>query len=763
MKVIKRDGRTVEFDKNKIIVAVEKAFREVDKTIEHGKQIARDIANYIEQQDKELTVESIQDIVEEKLMESDRKDVAKIYIIYRDKRTKARQMNSELMKKVWNKTMGTEIENSNANVDEKSFGGKKNEGSNTLQKELALTYLIRPEVSKAHRDSYIYQHDLSEYTIGDHNCLNLDFGNIFKNGFGTRNGDVRPPKSFNSACQLVAVAFQCQSQVQFGGVGSVHIDYDLAPFVRMSFEKHFYNALLKEFMREQQISRLSFDDDDAFRSWKKEKIKELKEKVEQEVGHIELDNEKAKELYSFCFASAVFDLEEEGQQATQGLYHNLNTLESRQGSQVPFTSINLGRDTSTEGRMVTRWLMQASIEGIGKHHLTSIFPISIFQHKDGVNAKPGDKNYDLKQLALKSMSKRIYPNWVNGDWSQAHEDPNNPDTYFSTMGCRTLVGYDRHGLGYIRTGRGNNVPITMILPKLGIEYGICLGERTEPDMEGFWNKFEEVLKLTETALIDRFQYMCKQPPSSAPFMYNNGTIKDADKCVDNVYESLKHNTLAIGYIGIAEMCQALFGENHVHNPKIHEFALKVVKRISDYADECSERHDLNFSAYATPAEGLCSTALENLKQQYGVIPNITDRDYLTNSHHVPVWEKISIYDKLKVEAPFCKYPKGGCITYIELESTFLNNIKAVEDIIDYAFKELDIPYLAFNFPIDSCLECGYQGEFNNACSQCGSTNIQQLRRVTGYLTTDYHNFNKGKQSEVLDRVKHTAYTSYENA
>jgi len=379
MKVVKRDGRTVEFDKNKIIVAIKKAFREVDKTIEHGKQIADDIADYIEQQDKELTVEEIQDIVEERLMASDRKDVAKTYIIYRDERTKVRQMNTELMKKVWNKTMGTEIENSNANVDEKSFGGKKNEGSNTLQKELALTYLISPEVSKAHRDSYIYQHDLSEYTIGDHNCLNLDFHNIFKNGFGTRNGDVRPPKSINSACQLVAVAFQCQSQVQFGGVGCVHIDFDLAPFVKMSFEKHFYNSLLKESMREQKISRFSFEDDETFRSWKKDKLIELKEKVEQEVGPIELDNEKAKEKYSYAFDSAVYDLEEEGQQATQGLYHNLNTLESRQGSQVPFTSINFGRDTSTEGRMISRWLMQASIEGIGKHHLTSIFPISIFK------------------------------------------------------------------------------------------------------------------------------------------------------------------------------------------------------------------------------------------------------------------------------------------------------------------------------------------------------------------------------------------------
>jgi len=757
---MKRDGRSVEFDRKKIVAAIEKAFTEVDHTIEKGTVIANQVADFIEASRRDYSVEEIQDIVEEKLMESDRKDVAKTYIIYREERTKIRQKNTALMKKVWNKTMGRDIENSNANVDEKSFGGKKNEGSNVLQRELALNYLIRPDIAKAHRESYIYQHDLSEYTIGDHNCLNLDFQVIFQKGFGTRNGDVRPPKSFNSACQLVAVAFQCQSQVQFGGVGSVHIDYDLAPFVQLSFEKHFFHSRLKEYMAANQIRRSEFVDETNFKQWKRGIIKELKLETEAKAGSIKINNETLQRLYPEHYDNALFDLDEEGLQATQGLYHNLNTLESRQGSQVPFTSINLGRDTSPEGRLVTKWLMQASIEGIGKHHLTSIFPISIFQYKKGVNAHAGDPNYDLKQLALKSMSRRIYPNWVNGGWSQAHEDPNNPDTFFSTMGCRTLVGYDQNGYGYIRTGRGNNVPITIILPKIGIEYGICLGKRHEPDLEGFWKKFEEVLKLTEDALMDRFSYMCSQSPKCAPFMYENGTIKDADRCVDDVYEALKHNTLAIGYIGIAEMCEALFGENHVHNNEIHEFALSVVKRISDYADECSKRHHLNFSAYASPAEGLCSTALEALKSQYGVLPRITDRDYLTNSHHVPVWEKVSIYEKLRVEAPFCKYPKGGCITYIELESTFVHNTKSIEDIIDYAFNELDIPYLAFNFPIDSCLDCGFQGEFNRVCTNCGSQNIQQLRRVTGYLTTDYHNFNKGKQSEVVDRVKHTAYTDF---
>lgn len=324
--------------------------------------------------------------------------------------------------------------------------------------------------------------------------------------------------------------------------------------------------------------------------------------------------------------------------------------------------------------------------------------------------------------------------------------------------CRTLLGFDRHGLGYIRQGRGNNVPNTIILPKLGIEFGICLGKRDEPDLDGFWAAFEETLKLTEKGLLERFEIMAKQSPKAAPFMYQNNTIQDARECKENVYNALKHNTLAIGYIGIAEMCQALFGKNHVHDKKVHEFALSVVKRINEFAKEASERNDLNFSCYASPSEGLCRTALVELRKQYGIIENVTSHEYLTNSHHVPVWEEVSIKEKLECEAPFCQYPTGGCISYIELDSTFVKNTKAVEDIIDYAFKELDIPYLAFNFPIDSCLDCGYQGEFNDKCPQCGSTNIQQLRRVTGYLSSDYRNFNDGKKAEVGERVKHSKYT-----
>lgn len=578
--VIKRDGRENPFNSEKIYVAVMKAFNEREKkdgnVIPEKEDIAKQIAKEISESSKDkMTVEEIQDIVETKLMKSSRPEVAKDYILYRDKRTVVRDRKNKLVQKVMIRAKSQINEHSNANVDEESFSGREKEASADIGKTIALEYEgLSKEVAEAHKIMLIYQHDLEKAIYGVHNCLNLYFQYIFKHGFKTRNGDVRPPKSFSTACQLVAVAFQCQSQVQFGGVGTIHLDYDLAPFVRMSFSKHFKEGL----------------------KWVEHESEEYINHVPDSIG---IEDEEAK-YHTEAYKYAMEMLEKEGSQSAQGLYHNLNTLESRQGSQVPFTSINLGRDTTPEGRMVTRWMLEASIDGIGKFHLTSIFPISIFQYKVGCNANKEDANYDLKQLALESMSKRIYPNWCNCDWSQAHEDEDNPDTYFSTMGCRTLVGYDRHGLGYIRQGRGNNVPNTIILPKLGIEFGTCLGKRTEPDLKGFWDAFEETLKLCEKGLLERFEIMIEQSPKVAPFMYQNNTIQDAKECKESVYNALKHNTLAIGYIGVAEMCVALFGKNHAEDKKVHEFALSVVKRINEFAAEASERNDLNFSCYATP-------------------------------------------------------------------------------------------------------------------------------------------------------------------
>ena len=411
MVVVKRDGRKEQFDKEKIVNATRKTFisEGVDFPAISIFEIIEEIENTLKGKD-EVQISEIEDLVIEKLKDKGFKEISKSYSDFRNYRTREREKASTFIKKIKDRIEAKNIENSNANVDENSFTGREKEASSDLQKFIAIELEgLDKEVAKAHREMLVYQHDLEKALVGTHNCLQVDFQEIFTKGFNTRNGSVRPPKSFRAACQLMAVAFQRQSQNQFGGVGTIHADYDLAPFIKKSFSKHFKNGL--------------------------KYIEKVENKIIDKVSEdVSVADEIYKAKYPAAFDYAIDMLKEEVKQSCEALFHNLNTLESRQGGQVPFTSINYGRDTSPEGRMVIRGFLEASINGIGEHHLTSIFPISIFQLKKGVNKYPGDPNYDLYQLALKSLSKRIYPNIVNCDWSEAHEDENNIDTFMSTMG-----------------------------------------------------------------------------------------------------------------------------------------------------------------------------------------------------------------------------------------------------------------------------------------------------------------------------------------
>lgn len=579
-EIKKRDGRLEPFDASKIVSAITKAMVQADEVDEDvALRIASKVANST-QLGSTVDVERIQDMVEDGLMGSRCKKTAKAYIKYRENRNQERQKNNDLNKQIEDILLCNNVQNQNANVDEHSFGGRKFESANVLHKNIALNVFIRPQVAQAHRESRIYLHDLSEYDIGSHNCLFADLQRLLNNGFFTRNGDVRPANSFSTACQLIAVIFQIQSQVQYGGVASCHLDYDLAPFVKKSFYKHYADGC-------KYLGNLSGDDLDKIIAYAKDK-------------QLSIDDDYFKQddaIYQY----AIEMLEREGRQSAQSLYHNLNTLESRAGSQIPFTSINFGTDTSSEGRLVSKWLMEASIAGIGKNYQTPIFPISIFKYKKGVTANEDDPNYDIKKLAIKSLCKRIYPNIVNCGFSQNVETDGDPDTEMATMGCRTMMGYDRNGLGYSKVGRGNVCPTTINLPKIGIKHGICLGERDTADLDGFWSELDEVLHLTEMSLVDRFYHVCNQSVASAKFMYGNGTVADFDQAsFKGIYEAMKHGTLAVGYIGIAEMCQALFGKDHSEDDEVWKFALSVVKHIYEFCNECSERHGLNFSCYATP-------------------------------------------------------------------------------------------------------------------------------------------------------------------
>ena len=436
--------------------------------------------------------------------------------------------------------------------------------------------------------------------------------------------------------------------------------------------------------------------------------------------------------------------------------YKCNTLQSRSGNQLPFTSINYGTCTLPEGRMVIKALLEVSIEGLGKNKKTSIFPCGIFQVMSGVNKEPDTPNYDLFRLALKSTAQRLYPNYANVDWSgNAGYDRNDPTTYFSTMGCRTANGWDVNGLGQRKDGRGNICPVTIILPTIAMkakEIWESDAGNEEDIVETFMYFLNKKIHAAKDMLIERFEYICAQNPDSAKFMYENGLMAGYVP-EEGIRSALKHGTLAIGQLGLAETLQILIGCDHT-NPKGMELAKKIEQLFKTRCAEFKEHYKLNFGVYFTPAENLCYTAMKKFQDRYGIIPNVSDREYFTNSMHVPVWHEMSPFDKIDIESQLTGYSSAGCITYIELDSGIKNNLDALEQLVIYAMDK-DIPYFAVNVPNDQCQDCGYIDEINDKCPICDGEDIHRLRRVTGYLTGNYTTaFNLGKQAEVKDRVKH---------
>ena len=752
MIVKKRDGRNQKFNAEKVINAVQSAFERVDGEVtKQATDKAKDIAKYIESLNTNMTVEEIQDIVENKLMASSRKDVAKAYILYREERNRVREFNTQFFKNITKKIKADDVQNQNANIDEKSFGGRRGEADSELMKKYALDYLMSEKAKKNHLENRIYTHDLDSYAVGMHNCLTIPFDDLLKNGFNTRQTDVRPANSVGTATQLIAVASQIQSLQQFGGVSSSHIDWTLVPYVRRSFSKHF-----------------------------KDGFKYLDNANENTLNNIpnelEFDNKRAKinkKVYQYAYDMT----KKEVYQAIEGLFHNLNTLQSRSGNQLPFTSINYGTCTLEEGRLVTRAILETSIKGIGKNHRTSVFPCQIFQVMKGVNKEPNTPNYDLYKLAQESTAKRLYPNYANIDWSTNEGyDINDPDTYVSTMGCRTYNGFDMNGFGQMKDGRGNIAPVTIILPTIAMESVELADNFSEeyqldhPDLELdiFFKQLEKAIDDAKDILIERYQYICSQSPDSAKFMYENGTMRGYVP-EEGIRSALKHGTLAIGQLGLAETLQILIGCNQT-DPRGLELGIKIEKLFNEkckkfkhelHKDEDGYEYYLNFGVYLTPAENLCYTAMNKFKAKYGEIPNVSDREYFTNSTHVPVWEKIDPFTKIKIEAELDKYSNAGCITYVEFDSNIQNNLEALETVINYAM-DCDLPYFAVNVPNDQCQDCSYIGLINETCPVCGGSDIRRLRRVTGYLTGDYTTaFNKGKQAEVRDRYTHSQQMRWE--
>jgi anaerobic ribonucleoside-triphosphate reductase len=709
--VIKRNGKLVKFDKQKVEKAVQKAFIEVDGELFENDTPAA-IAEEIEEiylyhnNMGDISVETIQDWVENALMQSERPDVAKSYICYRYLHNLARDRYADLMKEVHAKLSGKKIENQNANVDEHSFGGRSGEANRVLTKHIALEETISPMARKNHEENMIYIHDLDSYTVGMHNCLSIPFDKLLAEGFNTRQVDIRPANSANTAFQLIAVIFQLQSLQQFGGVSATHLDWTMVPYVRKSFWKHFKDGL-------KYLHGFNFT-------------------TERDFNPDKSINDITYAFHDKAYQYALDMTEREVRQGAEGLYHNLNSLQSRSGNQLPFTSINYGTCTLPEGRMVIKALLDVSIEGLGAKRKTSIFPCGIFQLGNGINKKPGDPNYDLFQLALRSTAQRLYPNYANIDWSgNAGYDPNDPCTYFSTMGCRTANGWDINGLGQRKDGRGNICPVTIILPTLAMmakeEYENDV-KNTASLTEIFLHLLDKKIDEAKDMLIERFEYICSQNPESAKFMYENGLMEGYIP-EEGIRSALRHGTLAVGQLGLAETLQILVGCDHTEE-KGMELAKKIEALFKKRCAEFKEEYKLNFGVYYTPAENLCYTAMKKFQNKYGIIPNVSDREFFTNSMHVPVWKPMTPFEKIDIESQLTGYSSAGCITYVELDCSIKNNLKALETIVLYAMDH-DIPYFAVNVPNDTCLDCGYCDEFNNQCPVCGSTHIQQLRRVTG--------------------------------
>ena len=728
--VIKRDGTKVPFDKSKIVNAIEKAMNDSSDPVDH--KLSDSIASEIAAIDSTMDVEAIQNAIENRLMQSGYYETTRSYMNYRYLHGIARSNYKELMDAVEEKLLGKKIDNQNANVDEASFGGRIGEMSRVVSKRYALDYCMSKMARENHENNEIYIHDLDSYAVGMHNCLSIPFDDLLANGFNTRQTDVRPAQSISTAFQLVAVIFQIQSLQQFGGVSATHLDWTMVPYVRKSFSKHFKDG----------IKYLQPEDDP--------------DRVPKELPLDDLEANDWRNAKAYEYAMEM--TKRELNQAVEGMYHNLNTLQSRSGNQLPFTSINYGTCTLPEGRLVIEALLNASIKGIGKLHRTSIFPCGIFQMAKGINRAPGDPNYDMYQLALRSTAQRLYPNYANVDWSGNNGyDKNDVKTYFSTMGCRTANGWDINGFEQLKDGRGNICPVTIILPTIAMEAKeYILKNATGEDLEGqavakFMSMLDQKLHEAKDMLIERFEWICSQSPESAKFMWENGTMAGYDG--KDIRSALKHGTLAVGLLGMAETLQILIGEDQTCDNGL-ELAKKICQLYKDRCDEFKHKYSLNFGVYFTPAENLCFTAMQRFKAKYGEIKNVSDKEFFTNSVHVPVWREVTPFEKIDIESQLDGYSSAGCIAYVELDSTVKNNLGALETIVNYAMDH-DIPYFAVNVPNDTCMECGYCDEIGDTCPECGSHNIRRLRRVTGYLTGDYTTaFNLGKQQEVELRVKH---------
>lgn len=767
----KRDGRTVPYNIEKISNAIRKAMeaagrKDPEESVRLADLVEKRLVEKFDSQTP--NIEDIQDCVEDILMENGYAFVARKYILYRNERSLARERNSNLMRiydELTNKAANlSDIKRDNANIDGDTAMGVMLKYGSEGAKDYYEKFVLTPSQTKAHKEGDIHIHDFDFYTLTT-TCCQIDIKKLFKGGFSTGHGYLREPNSIHSYAALACIAIQSNQNDQHGGQSIPNFDFGLALGVTKTYKKLYMANLYKAInllapelnQTREDIKKIITDIEKNYALYPSlEMSAEYLEKEKEALLSIIDDEKTLDRILSFSTTLTREETEKETHQAMEGLVHNLNTMHSRAGAQTPFSSINYGTDTSPEGRMVIRNVLLATESGLGNGE-TPIFPIHIFKVKEGINYNPEDPNYDLFKLACRVSAKRLFPNFsfIDAPFNKIYYKEGHPETEVAYMGCRTRVignAYDRNN--EITFGRGNLSFTSINLPRIAIN--------SNGNLEWFFEELERKMDLVVKQLLDRFRIQAAKSVRNYPFLMGQGIWIGSDKLSidDKIGEILKHGTLSLGFIGLAEALVALTGSHHGQTIESRNLGLEIVGFMRDYLDRISKEKQLNFTLLATPAEGLSGRFVRMDKKKYGVIKGVTDRDYYTNSFHVPVYYPISAYEKIQIEAPYHALTNAGHITYVELDGDPLKNLDAFEKVIR-TMKEAGIGYGSINHPVDRDPVCGYSGIIDDECPNCGRKEnegpykFERIRRITGYLVGTLDRFNDAKKAEVADRVKHT--------
>lgn len=772
-RIIKRDGREVPFEIDKISTAIYKAAEAIGG---HNRGVAEELAkqveDYIEKEEKisTPTVEHIQDVVERTLIESGHSRTAKEYILYRADRTRHREMNTRLMKIYEDLTFkaakDNDIKRENANIDGDTAMGTMLKYGSEGAKQFYEMYILDPAHAKAHREGDIHIHDLDFLTLTT-TCCQIDLDKLFTGGFSTGHGFLREPNDIASYSALACIAIQSNQNDQHGGQSIPNFDYAMAKGVIKTYQRIYRQNMARaiEIMEDaEDASALSKEIMAAATEKSAGAIPKLEDgeaymEAELQILTDKFGAESAEKIQKFAFKHDGAETDRATYQAMEAFVHNLNTMHSRAGAQIPFSSINYGMDTTPEGRMVIRNVLLATEAGLGNGE-TPIFPIHIFKVKEGVNYNPGEPNYDLFKLACRVSAKRLFPNFsfIDAPYNLQYYKPGHPETEVAYMGCRTRVmanSYDP--TREIVNGRGNLSFTSVNLPRIAI--------LSNHNIDFFFEQLDRKIDLVIDQLLDRFELQAQKKARNYPFLMQQGIWLDSDnlKPDDEVREVLKHGTLTMGFIGLAETLKALTGYHHGESKEAQNLGLEIVGYMRQRMDQATKKHGMNFSLIATPAEGLSGRFVRMDAEKFGKIPGVTDREYYTNSFHIPVYYDISAWDKIKLEAPYHALTNGGHISYVELDGDPTENLDAFEQVVR-CMKESGIGYGSINHPVDRDPVCGYTGIIGDTCPLCGRSehdgheNFERIRRITGYLVGTVDRFNNAKKAEVRDRVKHSLGT-----